>query len=161
MGVGVPANVEEYRLKAEFIERFSRFVKWPEGVEPVDGRPLVIGVVGDDPFGTSLDEVARKWTEQGRPIVVQAVTRDVEGCHLLFITASEEARLSEILATTADRPILTIGDAKGFGERGVLINFFLDHGKVRFEVNHAAVRRSGLELSSKLLKLARDVGPKE
>ena len=83
---------------------------------------------------------------------------EIEGCHMLFIAHSSPYELDEILARTAGRPVLTISESDGYAERGVLINLYIADDRVRFEINQAAVRRSGLAFRSKLYKVARLVG---
>ena len=76
---------------------------------------------------------------------------------MLFITSGERLRLRAIIERTSRRPILTVGDTDGFARAGVLVNFYLDKTRVRFEVNADAIKVSGLKVSSRLLKLARIV----
>ena len=158
----VRAQVPEYEAKSEFLERFTRFIEWPAGSSAEDpSTPFVIGVVGRDPFGPYLDALATR-TIKGKSVRVRRLsgTTELAGCcHLLFIAASEARDLPRILERTAARPVLTVGDTKGYGEAGVLINLVADGGRIAFEVNESAVRKSGLKFNSKLLRLARLVGP--
>jgi len=147
----------EYQVKAEFIERFTRFVTWPGSVFADPGAPFVMCFTGRDDFGSYFSDLAEKGTVQGRRIVVRHLDDDktAAGCHLLFISGSERSRLRPLLDRTSGKPILTIGDTQGYAEAGVLINLFLENGKyVRFQINAPAVDRSGLVVSSKLMKLA-------
>jgi hypothetical protein len=155
------AQVPEYRLKAEFLERFTRFIEWPPGATPDDPRaPFVIGLYGGDPFGPYLDELAATRTIKGRRVRVREVAdaAQAEGCQLLFIAAGGGRGLEELVARTESKPILTVGDTPGFAEKGILINFYVEEERIAFEINEAAARRSGLRFSSRLLKLARIVG---
>jgi hypothetical protein len=154
-GAAEAQTVPEYRLKAELIERFTRFVDWPSH----GNGPFVIAVIGRNPFGTHLHEIASTRRIKGRPLEVRYhddIT-DIDRCDILFIASSEKRDLREILARTASRPILTVGDTAGFGAAGVIINFYNSGDTVRFEINEAALDTSGLRASSKLLKLARIV----
>jgi hypothetical protein len=98
-----------------------------------------------------------------RPVVVTVLSApaEVEGCQVLFLPAAQKDGLEKILVHTLARPILTVGDTEGFAERGVLVNFYTFENAVRFEINDSAARKSGLEISSRLLKLARIVGLEE
>jgi hypothetical protein len=150
----------EYQVKAEFIERFTRFVTWPGSVFADAAAPFVMCFAGRDEFGSYFSDLAQTGTVQGRRIVVRHLDDDktAAGCHLLFISGSERSRLRPLLDFTSGKPILTIGDTQGFAEAGVLINLFLENGKyVRFEINVPAVDRSGLIVSSRLMKLAHRV----
>jgi len=149
----------EYQVKAEFIERFTRFIEWPAGT---DGRGnFLIGVIGDNPFNGYLEKMANERRINGRRIEIRHLTEpaQAEGCQIVFICASERDRLRRILSHTESRPILTIGDTAGFAAAGVLINFYTSGETVHFEMNETAIERSGLKVSSRLLKLARLVDP--
>jgi hypothetical protein len=152
------AQVPEYEVKAEFLERFTRFVEWPAGSTVQDATtPFVIGVYGTNPFGSYLAKVARDRRIKGKPIEVRVVSSpdEAERCELLFVPGAAQRHLPAILARTADRPILTVSESPGAAEQGVLVNFYTAEDNLRFEINDAAVRRSRLEFSSRLLKLAR------
>ncbi|MCC6129400.1 MAG: YfiR family protein [Acidobacteria bacterium] len=150
------AEIPEYRLKAELIERFTRFVDWPAD-KSADESVFTICVFESNPFGPALEEVAASRRIKNHPVEVLEVSRVTElaACRVLFIPSRASDSLEKILMRTKTKPVLTVGDTPGFGERGVLINFYLERENVRFEINEAAVRKSGLEMSSRLLKLAR------
>ncbi len=150
----------EYRLKAELMERFTRFVEWPEESSVKDRTiPFLICIAGKNPFGKYLEELANDIKIRGKRVQILEVTdlKQIEFCQILFISSTEEKRLSEILSHAEDRPILTIGDTPGFAQNGVLINFYSIEKYVRFEVNYSTIQKSKLKFSSRLLKLARFV----
>jgi hypothetical protein len=151
---------KEAEVKAEFLERFTRFVDWPSAAFSGPDAPFVVCLMGSHPFGEYVDKMVRERQIKGRTTVMRRPTEAVEiaGCHLLFVAASEGPRLAKVLAVAASKPILTVADTRGFCDRGVLINFYRDDKKVRFEINTTAVKRSGLKFSSKLLKLGKLVG---
>ena len=148
----------EYQIKAEFLERFTRFVEWPPeaGISNSSGE-FKICIIGKDPFGPYLTELATAVKIQNKKIVLRNIdsTRQIDSCNLLFVSQSEKLKLSHILEHTRSKPILTVGDSPGFGERGVLINFYQTDGFIRFEINRTAAERSRLRFSSRLLKLGR------
>jgi hypothetical protein len=150
-------------VKAEFIERISRLVDWPEQSFASSESPMALCLIGDDPFGDYLLKMSKARTIQGRRITLTHVSDlgRLGMCNVVFVARSEDKRLDKILEQTSGRPILTVADTTGFAERGVLVNFYLsDQQKVRFEVNVGAVNRSGLHISSKILRVARLVGKK-
>lgn len=152
------AQVPEYALKAEFLERFTRFVEWPAGSAVRDATtPFVIGVYRTNPFGSLLEQIGASRRIKGKPVEVRIVSTpgEAEKCALLFIPATESRQLGAILAQTVDKPILTVSEVAGAAERGVLVNFYISEDNLRFEINDAAVKRSGLDFSARLLKLAR------
>jgi uncharacterized protein DUF4154 len=149
----------EYDVKAAFLFNFAKFVDWPPSAF-TDGRSsLKLCVLGEDPFGRSLEVGGEE--VGGRKLTVLRAGRlsDPAGCHVLFVSRSERKRLSEILPAVRDDPVLTVGDAEGFLEQGGIINFVLEGSKVRFEINQEAADRAGLKISAKLMRLASRVLP--
>jgi hypothetical protein len=147
-------------VKAEFIERISRLVEWPEDTFSGPSTPFAMCMIGDDGFAEYLLKLSKGRKIQGRPITLTHVSDlgRLGTCNLVFIAHSEEKRLEKILQQTEGRPILTFADSVGFSERGVLVNFYRSGDNLRFEINVAAVERSGLHVSSKILRLARLTG---
>lgn len=151
------AQVSEYAVKAAFVYKFSEFVEWPPGSFKSQDSPINICVLGENPFGNSLEQITRGKTFAGRAFAVKLVQEpgQVPACQILFISRSEKRRLGAVLASLGKSAVLTIGDTEGFAERGVMIDLFLDGNKVRFEINPGAAARAGLQISSKLLSLAK------
>jgi hypothetical protein len=153
----------EYAVKAVYLYSFGRYVEWPKEAFADRSSPFVIGVLGDDPFGGALDEIASKKKIQDRPITVRsfAAVDQLEGpCHIIFVsrllTADEQ---SALLKKTEGKGVLVVGETAGFAKRGAAINFFIDEDRVRFEINADAARRAGLKINAKLLSLGKRVKP--
>lgn len=148
------ASSTEYQLKAVFLFNFAQFVEWPARAFPEADSPLVIGVLGDDPFGAALDQTVRGEVVNRRPLVVQRYRRVEEalGSHILFISHSESARLDQILASLRGRNILTVGESDAFALRGGMIRFLTANNKLRLRINMTAVQAGELTISSKLLR---------
>lgn len=146
----------EYDVKAAFLYNFVKFVEWPAAAFRDDRSPIEICVYGTDPFGQSLEDVVKGESVGSRGLVIRrpASPGAFEGCHVLFVAASERERTSEVLAAVAGRPVLTVADSDGFLRAGGMINFVLDEGRVRFRINEAPAERAHLTISSKLLRLA-------
>ena len=152
-----PAQVSrEYDIKAAFLYNFITFTDWPEEAFNSPESPYVIGVVGDDPFGRVLDDIANGERIKGRPLVVRRVTQvgDARRSHVLFISSSEERRVSDILRRLRGHPVLTVGDVPGFAAAGGGVNFTMGE-RVGLVINPAALRAAKLNMSSKLLSLAK------
>jgi hypothetical protein len=146
----------EYQVKAVFLFNFAQFVDWPPKAFPEPQTPLVIGVLGEDPFGTYLDETVRGENVNNRPLVVQRYRRigDIKTCHVLFINRSETDRLEQILASLKGRNILTVGDTDDFAQRGGMIQLVTEKNKIRMRINLEVVKAANLTISSKLLRVA-------
>lgn len=156
-----PPAPTEYQVKAVFLFNFSQFVDWPPAAF-ADGRsPLVIGVLGRDPFGAMLDEIVSGETVNGRPLAVRRYesVEQVDACHILFIDRSRDPQLDADLAALKGRSILTVGDFEGFARRGGIVRFSTVGNKIRLRVNLAAAQQAKLTISSKLLRPAEIVQP--
>jgi len=76
---------------------------------------------------------------------------------MLFIASAESSRAEEIVQLLKGTSVLTIAETPGFSKQGGVINFVLEDSKVRFEVNVDAAKQAGLNISSRLLSLAKIV----
>jgi YfiR/HmsC-like len=149
----------EYLIKAGFIYNFAQLVQWPATAFSQEDSPIVIGILGTDPFGAIIDRVIENKKLAGRTLVVKRLKRGaaVKDCNILFVSSSEAAHLDEVIQSTKGMPILTIGETPGFAVRGGIINLTLEGNRVRFEVNIEAAKQANLNISSRLLALARIV----
>jgi YfiR/HmsC-like len=146
----------EYQVKAVFLFNFAQFVDWPAKSFADTQAPLVIGVLGDDPFGQYLDETVRGEKANGRPLIVQRYRRvgDLKTCHVLFISRSENDHLDQVLGSLRGRNTLTVGESEDFALRGGMIQFIKEKNKIRMRINLEVVRSANLKISSKLLRVA-------
>ena len=150
----------EVQVQAVFLYNFSRFVEWPAQTFSAPGDPFVIGILGSDPFGARLDEAVRNEQINGHPLTVRRFRNvgEVDNCQILFVDRSEVARLGQILAALDHRSTLTVSQADGTAQRGVMIQFATENNRIRLRINVASARASGLTISSKLLRPAEIVG---
>lgn len=146
----------EYDLKAVFLFNFAQFTEWPPTAFTGENSPLIIGIVGKDPFGAALEDTVRGEKVQGRPLEVQHYARadQINTCHILFISASETRRMEEIVNSLRGKPVLTVADADGPATKGVMVRFVVENNKVHFRINQEAARAANLTLSSRLLRVA-------
>jgi len=149
------------QVEAVFLFYFSQFVDWPSGAFADEHSPIVIGVLGDDPFDGSLDQAVAGERVNGRPIIVRRLKSiaDATGCQILYISSSEAEHLPQILAGLKGRQVLTVSDLDHFVESGGMIRFELIDQHVRLRINARAAQAAGLTLSSKLLRAAAPAGP--
>jgi hypothetical protein len=151
----------EYRLKAAVLLKLIPFVEWPPDAFADKHDAIVVGILGSDPFGTVLDETFRNQTVQGRRFVLKRLGPGgtAQGCHLLFISRSEQASLPSALNGLGSAALLTVSDLDRFAEQGGMIRMFLQEEMVRFEINLALAEQHQMKISSKLLKFAKVVNP--
>jgi hypothetical protein len=154
------AAPSEYQVKAVFLFNFAQFVDWPATAFPRPDAPFVIGILGQDPFGSQLDEVVRGETVNNRPLVVERYrsVADIRNCNILYIGSTESGHLDEILTALSGRSILTVGDANPAGQRGVMIQLVNENNRIRLRIDVAAAKAGNLTISSKLLRPAEIVG---
>jgi hypothetical protein len=149
------APAAEYQVKAVFLFNFAQFVEWPPSAFPERQTPLVIGVLGQDPFGAYLDETVRGERVNNRALTIRRYRRveEIQTCHVLFISRSEADRMEQILASLKYRKILTVADAESAAASRVMIRFVTQQNKIRLRINPDAARAANLTISSKLLRL--------
>lgn len=153
---------KESDVKAALLYNFTQFAEWPPSAFPRDGAPLVIGILGHDPFGDVLDKLVEHETVNGHRIVIERfhTPQAARDAHVLFISSSERARLDHILSTLRGRPVLTVADFEGFLARGGMVAFRrAPNHKIRLNVNLEATRAASLTLSAKLLRVVELVSP--
>jgi hypothetical protein len=152
---GAAEVMPEYQVKAAFLYNFVKFVEWPATVAEQRG-PVVICVIGKDPFGASLTNVVDGKKVNGRGIEVRKITEVAAAvsCHVLFVSESENARLPEITKAVRVWSVLTVGECPKFIQQGGIVNFLMDGHRVRFQINAKAAGDAGLKISSKLMELS-------
>ena len=150
------APSREYQIKAVFLFNFAQFVEWPATAFAGPSSPIVIGVLGESPFGAYLDDTVLGEKVNNRPVEVQRYSRveDIKTCHILFISRSEASHLEQILVSLKDRSLLVVGDGDDFARRGGMIRLATIQNKVRLIINVDAAQVANLTISSKLLRSA-------
>ncbi len=149
-------RTKEYALKASWLTKFIKYVEWPAAGSE---EPIVIGILGTDPFGRLFEPVEGK-PFLGRTLVIQRFGPYQPGmslakCQLLFIAESEQAHLDHILVELHQRPVLTVSEFRGFADAGGVINFLpIRRDHIRYEVNQGQAEAIGLRVTSPLLRYA-------
>jgi len=145
----------EYDIKAAYLFNFSKFVEWPPHAFSNPGAPLVIGILGSDPFDGTLDRITQGEVVHGHRLVVRhcRTLGEIKGCHIVFIPKAEAARVGEALAAVRGSGALTVGDSDHFVSQGGMIGFVLVGKTVRFQINVGVAQQEALAISSRLLKL--------
>lgn len=144
-------------VKAAFIYNFTRFVEWPASA--LQAPRINICIVGDPAVGAALDGIIAGEEAYGRPLarLDPATVNDAGRCHILYLGRGAPDGGSRMLAAVRQLPVLTVGDASSFHARGGVIQFALVDGKVRFDISLPAADRSGLVVSSRLIRVARHI----
>lgn len=156
---GQPRKPSQYDVQAVYLYDFAHFVRWPASA--AEGK-LDFCIAGQSFYVDALTRIAAGETIEGRSIGVRSVQRpeDETGCGILFIGAMAKDHLDSLLAASTGKPVLTVSDIPGFLDHGGMIQFLLINNRVRFAVDLQPVQRSGISLSSELLKVAVKVNGK-
>jgi hypothetical protein len=155
--------LDEYQVKAAFLYNFAKFVEWPPEAFKTAKDPILVCVLGRNPFGKALEEAIRGKSIAGRAFAYRHVSdaESASACQILFVGSEESKHFRSLLESLKPMGILTVGEAQGFAADGGVINFKLDDGHVRFEINVAAAEHEQLHISAKLLSLAQIVRPEK
>jgi hypothetical protein len=146
------------QIKAAFLRNFTHYVTWPERAFASDRSPWRVCVLGDDPFGTVLDDTLRGRTEQGRDfeIVRTDYPGDLSSCQIVFVAYRNSTTRRTLLAELQSRPVLTVGDAPEFLEEGGMIRFQVSD-RVELGINLDRTRAVSLKIQTRMLEVAREV----
>jgi hypothetical protein len=157
----VPGS-QEYDLKAAFLFNFARFVEWPPDAFATAATPLTIGILGDDPFGESLDDIVADESVHNRKLTVRryASLETLGPCQILFVCPSEAGHWEQIAARLDRHSVLTVGEGSTFTDHSGMIGFEMVRNRLRLRINLAAARAAKLTISSQLLRQAKIVGPR-
>ena len=180
MSVSGAALRSKYETKAGYLLNFAEFIEWPAGAFSNAKSPIVLGVVGKDPFGVELDKLQGK-VVNGRAFEIRRFKgamefrgeetpgrrqddlpakqakklAEMKSCHILFITSSEKSFLTQTLKPFRGASVLTVGETDSFAREGGIITFVESENNVQLEINLAAAEQARLKISSKLLSLAK------
>lgn len=160
-GLSVQAQrYNEYEVKAAFLERFTRFVEWPDSnlMNNVD-KPFIIGILGENPFNSILEKTYAKQKIKNKKVEIRYISelKEIDDCNILYISRSALKRIDQIISYVKKIPILTVGDDKRFSGKGVQITLFVENNHVYFEIDKDAVNLSGLYMNSLLLKMSKNI----
>lgn len=153
----------EYNIKAVFLYNFTQFIEWPSSAFNNAAAPFIIGIYGDDPFESYIDETVAGEKVNGRAIIVRRYDdiKEVRGCHILYVSVKEALRVKEILSALPNKNMLTVSDIPNFARSGGMVHFLNQSNKIRLQINSSAAKAADLNISSKLLRVAEIVNKSE
>lgn len=146
----------EYAVKATYLYKLAPFVNWPPRTFTAPNAPFQICVIGDDPFDNYLEKAVAGHGLGSHPFTVRRMDRLEPGtdCQIAFIGRLSTQSLGDALAAVEGKPVLTVTDSNVRNDNGSIMQFVIEHGRVRFDIDTSAAARNHLTISSKLLNLA-------
>ncbi len=160
---GLNAQTREYLLKSGYIEKFTHFIEWKANRSSGDSV-FRIAVIGDKRFKEALSAVFEKVRVNNLDVDVNSISSidQIKNSRIVVISGNlDNDILSKLLNYTTGKQILTIGEVKGYGRKGVIINMLVRDNLIRYEINIEALDKSGLKISSLLLNSAIILKPNE
>jgi hypothetical protein len=153
-----PSEARDYEVKAGFLVKFTQYTTWPSNTFNSSTAPIVIGVLGEEPFFKQMEQEA-KGVVGFRPVVVRHLNTVEEGthCHVVFISEAESRNEVEWFDALKGKSILTVGESDRTIERGAVMRFVIKNKNVRFEANLSAAAENQLELNERMLAVASKV----
>lgn len=154
--ISAQVSVREYKIKAAFLFNFTHFVEWPANSFSTSQSPLVIGILGPNPFGNHLEELIAGESVEKHPLLIKhfSTTDEVDNCHILFINIKDKKTLLSTIEKLKGKNILTVSDVDQFSKLGGMIRLYTKDDKVNIEINLDATKEEDIVVSSKLLKLS-------
>jgi YfiR/HmsC-like len=152
--VGRTNESVELHVKAAYLLNFGRYVSWPQ-----QAGDVIIGVVGQDPIVEVLEKTISGKSINGRPCRVRIFpsSEQIDHCDILFLPRSEGRQAPSVMTAVAGKPVLTVSDLEGFADEGGMIAFLLVDDTLKFDINPGAAGKSGLKISSELLRVSHDI----
>jgi hypothetical protein len=157
--LGTPAPAQEVTasaLKAAFIYNFTKFTEWPDDLLPPKA-PIAICVLGDKAIADALGRAVKDRVLAEHPIRVShvVVAGPLRACQVLYVSDVPAAQTVEVLAALGDAAVLTISDMEGFTALGGITQLYFDRGKINFTVHLPSAKKARLQISSRILVLAK------
>jgi hypothetical protein len=152
---------KEYQLKAVFLWRLAQFTQWPAAAFEHADSPIIVCVLGENPFGDALEQAVRGETAHGRKLLVQQHRgmQEIKTCHVLYITGLVARQVKEISAALAGRSVLTVTDSDSSGRSyDAIIRFVTEENKINLRIDVKAATAARLVLDPRLLRAAEIVG---
>jgi len=152
------AQISEQVLKKQvvYFEKLAYFINWPEEKSDID--PLVIGIIGKNPYKNYLNMAYANRADNRRKVVIREITNlsEISACHILYIAPLTNFVLDEVIE--ASDGVFLISHSEGWAKKGVHLNYYIKNAKLKFEINPYSAKKNSIRINAKLLKLAEIVG---
>jgi len=146
-------QAQDKKFHSVFIYNFTKYIEWPSAYNSGD---FIIGVLGKSDITQNLQEMANMKTVGKQKMVVKVFNsvNEIGKCNMLFIPTSQSDQIGLVKSRLSNSATLIISEKNGLGRKGSGINFVVENGRWRFELNRSVVENQNLKVSSELDKLA-------
>ncbi len=150
-------SLEEQSVLTALAMNIVRFTTWPAEAQIKDN--IAFCVIGDNVVQQSFAGIDHKTVGNKTLQVINLLRlRNFEQCHVLYISDLKQAILLQLFVEIKKRPMLTIGESYEFAEQGGMVGMENVNGKITLHINLPVVHESNLNISSRLLNLAKIIG---
>ena len=152
-------SLEEQTVLAALALNIVRFTTWTAEAQARMKESIDFCVVGDNVVQQSFASIDQKAVGNKKLEVINlSRLRNYEQCHVLYISELKQAILLQVFAEIKKRPLLTIGEGYDFAVQGGMVGLENVDGKITLHVNLPVTCESNLNISARLLKLAKIIG---
>ncbi|MBD3234425.1 MAG: DUF4154 domain-containing protein [candidate division Zixibacteria bacterium] len=150
------AKLTEYQIKAAMVFNLAKFTSWPDTAFERSADSIIIGVLGVSRTIELLEKSVEGNRIHGRKVAIKHIDEntDAPDCHILFVGSSTDETITDIIDAFSGISVLTISECSKFADKGGMIELTIKDNKVRFIINLKSIKKSGLAVSSQVLKLA-------
>ncbi len=142
-----------HEIHAAMLFNFIKYVQWPDDGS---GGEFVVGVIGEDDVFNTL----KAWYE-GKPkgskkYSIKKLTSGAEtgNCQVVYVGKGKSKEFEVVKNTVSGKPVLTVTDGNGLGQKGSCINFKVIDGKLKWELNQSTFSNSNLKVSNQLSSMS-------
>jgi len=153
VNVGVRASGSLSNLEAMYIYNFLRHVNWPADI---GGENFMIGVMGDNEAYEELVQYTANRKVGTKSIIIKKITSSDEaaGCQLVFVPASNSAKVSDLKNKLGNKPCLIVCEKEGSIASGSTIEFVFEGNKLKFRINQERAKQQNLVVSKALIDMS-------
>tara|TARA_B100000809_G_scaffold233444_1_gene250164 strand:- start:139 stop:624 length:486 start_codon:yes stop_codon:yes gene_type:complete len=151
------SNSYNYKNQATLLFYFSKYIQWPASYNEGD---FIVGVYGEEEVAEDIKRILAVRQIDNRKIIVKrfnSTSQVPKKCNLLYLSANKSSSFYRIENHLKRTHTLLVTEKTGLGARGSHINLIIENNRMKFELNKASIAKSGLKVSSALIKQAIEI----
>ena len=137
------------KMHSLYLYNFIKNIQWQNV-----GNTYVIGVYASNTTVEGIKAVLGTRNFNGKTFEIKKISSpsQVSNCHVVFVSSANSSIIKRIKESANLANTLVVSE-KGQLNNGASIAFVLENAKLRFKINEAACKASGLKVSKALLAL--------